>query len=168
MSLVYLENQQYDQAKHLLLQALEISQRIGSSRSEAQALNKLAHLHLAQQLYGEAEAEFRALLTTVADLGDPVGTTYAHLGLGLVHLARDEWVSADRALRAARVVADTTGDRISLGRVLLAQAETAWQADDHGLMAELLMQAKEVFTAAEAAHWLEQVSALERRSQTAQ
>ncbi len=160
---LYLDQGIEDEAASLLVDALEISRSIGASRSEAQVRNRLGHLYLAQQRTDEAEAEFRIVLDKVSELGDAVGTTFAYLGLGLVHLARHEWVSADQVLRSARAVADNTGDRLSLGRVLLAQAETAWQADDDDATAAALAEAREVFTAAEASHWLEQTAALEKR-----
>jgi len=163
MAQIHLNQGRHDKAGHLLRQALEISRRTGSARSEAQVRHRLGHLYMAQQRLDDAEAEFRGVLTAVATFGDPVGTTYAHLGLGLVHLARAEWVSADKVLRDARAIAESTGDQLSLGRVLLAQAETAWQADDDGAMTATLKEATEVFSAAEASHWLEQTAALEKR-----
>jgi tetratricopeptide (TPR) repeat protein len=156
-----LDPEKHDDAGRFLREALKISERIGATRSEAQVRNRLGQLLLAQARLDDAETEFRAVLRAVSSLGDPVGTTYAHLGLGLVHLARNEWVSADAALRDARSVADNTGDRLSLGRVLLAQAETAWQADDSEAMAAILVDARDVLAATP--HWLAQVDALEQR-----
>jgi tetratricopeptide (TPR) repeat protein len=155
------EPESHDEAARFLRAALEISVEIGAIRSEAQVRNRLGQLLLAQAKPDEAEMEFRAVLHAVVTVGDPVGTTYAHLGIGLVHLARHEWVSADAALRDARAVADHTGDRLSLGRVLLAQAETAWQADDQDATSSILAEAREVLAATD--HWLAQVDELEQR-----
>jgi DNA-binding SARP family transcriptional activator len=163
MAQAHLDLNAPETARDLLEQALEISRRIGAARSEAQVRNRLGHLYLAQHRLDESESEFRAVMAAVEELGDPVGSTYALLGLALVHLARGEWVSADRVLRRARAVADRTGDRLSLGRLMLAQAETAWQADDDDAMKASLQEAREVFAAAEASHWLEQTAALEKR-----
>jgi DNA-binding SARP family transcriptional activator len=163
MAQVYLGTGKLDEAGRVLRQALQISVETGSARSQAQVRNALGHLYLSHGQLAEAESEFRAVLSAVAKFGDPVGMTYAHLGMALVNLAREEWVSADRALRDARAIADNTGDILSLGRVMLAQAETAWQADDHDSMATILKEARDVLRAAEAARWLEQVAALEQR-----
>jgi hypothetical protein len=88
--------------------------------------------------------------------------------MGLVHLARDEWASAESALRDARAVADNSGDRLSLGRVLLAQAEVAIQAGDLAVAAELVDQGRSVFTAANAALWLERTAQFESRLRNAE
>ena len=163
MAQAHLDQDTPETADQLLRQALEVGQQIGSARSQAQVRNRLGHLYLAQERLDEAEVEFRAVLAAVEGLGDPVGSTYAQLGLALVHLARGEWVSADQVLRRARAVADNTGDKLSLGRVMLALAETAWQADDEDASWAALKQARDVFSAAEASHWLDRTAALETR-----
>jgi tetratricopeptide (TPR) repeat protein len=168
MAQVHLDKGDHEAAGKLLDQALTVSLAIGAIRAEAQVRHRLGYLYLAQDRLAEAESEFSAVRRATAVLGDPVGTTYAHLGMGLVHLARDEWASADSALREARAVADNSGDRLSLGRVLLAQAEVAIQAGDLAVTAELIDEARSVFTAANAALWLERTSQLADRLRDAE
>lgn len=168
MAQVHLDRGVHAAAARLLDEALSASLAIGATRAEAQVRHRLGYLYLAQDKFSEAESEFGAVRSATAVLGDPVGTTYAHLGMGLVHLARDEWASADSALRDARAVADNSGDRLSLGRVLLAQAEVAIQAGDLAVTAELADQARSVFTAANAALWLERTAQLESRLRDAE
>ena len=168
MAQVHLDRGDHEAAGKLLDEALSVSLAIGATRAEAQVRHRLGYFYLAQDRLAEAEAEFSAVRAATALLRDPVGTTYAHLGMGLVHLARDEWASAEIALRDARAVADSSGDRLSLGRVLLAQAEVAIQSGDLALTAELVDEARVVFTAANAALWLERTEQLARRLQQAE
>jgi DNA-binding SARP family transcriptional activator len=168
MAQVHLDRGDHAAAAKLLDDALSASLAIGATRAEAQVRHRLGYLYLAQERFSEAESEFAAVRRAAAELGDPVGTTYAHLGMGLVHLARDEWASAESALRDARAVADNSGDRLSLGRVLLAQAEVAIQAGDLAVAAELVDQGRSVFTAANAALWLERTAQFESRLRNAE
>jgi DNA-binding SARP family transcriptional activator len=163
MAQVLIDRQDHDDAAVLLEQALAISIDIGASRAEAQVRNRLGHLHLARDRLDEAESEFMAVLGAVGKLGDPVGMAYARLGIGLVQIARRDWRSAERALREARLAAEDTGDRLSLGRVLLAQAEVAQSSGDHDLVGSRLDEALQMFAAAGATLWLERARELALR-----
>jgi DNA-binding SARP family transcriptional activator len=168
MAQIYLDHGQPESAANLLGEALSISLDIGAARPVAQVRHRLGYLHLAQERFDDAEEEFNAVRAAATRLGDLVGMTYAHLGLGLVHLARDEWASADNALQDARSIADRSGDRLSLGRVLLAQADVLLRAGDLAASAELLVEARLVFTAANAVLWLERSDDLEARLRIAE
>jgi DNA-binding SARP family transcriptional activator len=163
MAHVYIDRGEFDHAARLLEQGLEISTEIGASRAEAQVRNRLGHLYLAEERLDEAEAAFTAVLAAVTRHGDPVGQTYAHLGIGLVRLARGDWLGADQVLQQARAVAETTGDQLSLGRLLLAMADASRQAGDNELTALRLAEARSVFAAAEAHLWLERTADLARQ-----
>ena len=168
MAQVHLDRGEHESAGRRLSEALDICLAIGATRPEAQVRHRLGYLYLAQEHYSEAEHEFSAVRSATALIGDPVGTTYAQLGMGLVHLARDEWASADNALREAKAVAESSGDRLSLGRVLLAQAEVSIQAGDLAVTAELVAEARSVFSDAQAALWLERTDQLENRLRAAE
>lgn len=163
MAHVYIDRGELDYAARLLEQGLEISTEIGASRAEAQVRNRLGHLYLAEERLDEAEAAFSAVLDAVTRLGDPVGQTYAHLGIGLVRLAQGDWMGADQVLVQARSLADTTGDQLSLGRLLLAMADASRQAGDTEQVAARLEEARSVFQAAGASLWLERTDDLARQ-----
>ena len=163
MAQVYIDHGDHEQAARLLEEGLAISLEIGATRAEAQVRNRLGHLYLAQERLDDAEEAFTAVLNAVGKLGDPVGMTYARLGIGLVRIACADWSGADQALQEARSAADDTGDRLSLGRVLLAQAEVAYGTGAPDLAATRLNEARSVFAAAGASLWLERTAELEQK-----
>lgn len=163
MAQVHIDRGEHEQAAQLLEEGLAISLEIGALRAEAQVRHRLGHLYLAQGQLDEAESAFTAVLDTVAKLADPVGTTYARLGIGLVRIARCCWAGAELVLREARLAAEDTGDRLSLGRVLLAQAEVAHGTGDMDLVESRLEEARTVFGAAGATLWLERAGEVAER-----
>jgi hypothetical protein len=55
--------------------------------------------------------------------GDVVGEGYSLLGQGAIHVRQGDLVKADRDLRAAKTLADQSGDALLTGQVLLSGAE---------------------------------------------
>ncbi|GAB1639975.1 AfsR/SARP family transcriptional regulator [Krasilnikovia sp. MM14-A1259] len=117
MAQIALERGDPDGAKLILAQALEMSRKAGSRRTEAQALHRLGNAHLQAGQPAEAAAVFGEALVAVRDLGDPIGEAYMMHGLGMASLRVGDYVRAKEALTDARVLTETNGDRLVAARV---------------------------------------------------
>jgi DNA-binding SARP family transcriptional activator len=128
-------------ARELLERARVICVDLQNRRVGAQVYHRIGELHLRRGELEAAAAAFNEALTAVRESDDKVGECYALLGLGVVHVRRNDPLGARRLLEAAESTARSLGERMVLGRVGLAQAELLLSQSQPGAAAEYADQA---------------------------
>lgn len=152
----------YYECAQLLQQALAICTEAGTRRVTAQARHQLGQLHLAHGQHEQAEAEFAEVLETTTATDDPVGQTYAWLGIGAVRMCQDDLEQARAAVTEALERAQHTGNRLLEGRAVLTLAELALHDGDRPTAARRLAYADDTFAAIGAVRWRERVEEVAR------
>ncbi|MCI0569814.1 MAG: tetratricopeptide repeat protein [Myxococcaceae bacterium] len=129
----YLEDREgrLDQALALHRQALEAREAAGWRVGAAfQAIAVGDVLCVRQGSCAEAEPLYSRAASLAAELGDPILTAEASLGLGRAAWARRDGGSARSHLAAARAAAETGGDAVIGATVALIRAEVLHAAGD--------------------------------------
>ena len=159
MAQIHLDQQRLEIAEDLLHQALAICKPLSASRVTAQVEHRIGELRLNKGDFAGAEATFESVLRTVLPRNDLVGQAYALFGLGAARMKRELHQQAEADLRAALEVATRCGDRLIVGRILLAFAELYQGTARPGPARDRLDEALEVFREIGSAVW--QARALE-------
>lgn len=163
---VHLDCNRAPQAEELLRKALAICTDVGVKRLEAQLQLRLGEALLAQGDLAGAEAAFQVVLSTANCSNDVVGLANAMLGLGTIHLAREELGVAGSCLEQALDAARRCGSRMTEGQTLVALADQASRSGRSTEAIQSLGEAQTIFGRIGAPGWRDRVEQMRERLPT--
>ncbi|WLQ32275.1 BTAD domain-containing putative transcriptional regulator [Streptomyces castrisilvae] len=107
-----------DEAVKQLDEALGICRSVGSRRTEAQVLYRLGLAHLEQDRVDAAGEALGSVLLLVRRNDDPVGESYARLGMSAVHRRLGNLKTAEAMLLRTLEISEDLADTVAQGRAL--------------------------------------------------
>jgi tetratricopeptide (TPR) repeat protein len=110
----------YREAQNGYERSLEIARRIGSRRSEGDALQNLANTLYFQRDFQRSFDTYAERLALERESGNDAGMASAFGGMGSVYYARAEYSAALRSFRSARAIQENLDDDAGLGTTLIS------------------------------------------------
>ena len=117
LSQIYIDRGEWEQAEHLLVEAMGCADRTGHQRIRAQLLSRLGEVYLARGNFAGSQSANEQALVIVRSQHDQVGEAFILHGMGMVLLAQTRLAEAEPILRQAEALAVQLFDRMLTGRV---------------------------------------------------
>jgi tetratricopeptide (TPR) repeat protein len=135
----------FDEAQRVLLESLELHERIGDVRATAVTLKSLAELYLERNDMARVEKYAKDALAQANAIGDPVLQAESNIVVGRVAARRRDHVQAEKALQAAQEIAKGLGYKKLEGQICLYLAEVYYstspvKAQEYVTRAQELLQ----------------------------
>jgi predicted ATPase/DNA-binding SARP family transcriptional activator len=131
----------FEQARPLLEQSLELYRTLADASGAADALYALGRLANRQARYVEAESLLQESLRQAQLAGDPFRVPYALNILAFIYLARQDQAQAHATYEQALAVARANGDQSAVAFILTAVGELARQENDYVRAAQFYNEA---------------------------
>ncbi len=109
----------FEEAEHLLQQALELKRSLGDRHGVADAFRHLGHLEVERHNFDDAEVKLARSLAINQALGTPFSIGATQNSLGVLHLLTQRYQSAERHFDAAIDTFKRMGDQIAISQPLL-------------------------------------------------
>jgi DNA-binding SARP family transcriptional activator/tetratricopeptide (TPR) repeat protein len=142
---VRLELAQFDSAKELLSEALQLCQIAKCTRIEAQVLYRQGEACLLSAELADAIGKFELSLALSKDISDIVGEAYALQGIGIARVRQSELEQARNALERAREFAVIASEQLVEARAILGLSELALVSKDPSQAVVFGLQASRMF-----------------------
>lgn len=121
---------EYDAAKTLLREALDLAQAAGDGRATARALHGLANISLYRGESGEAEQQYQQSLAIRRDVGDELGVANSLNNLGIIAANGGDGAKGEDLFRQSLAIRRRLGDVSGVAVVVNNLGYMAAERDD--------------------------------------